>query len=404
MISVEQALENVKAGLSPIGCETITIDQALGRVLGKDVASRVTQPPKNVSSMDGYAVRAEDVAVVPVTLTRIGESQAGSGFDGAVASGQTVRTFTGAPIPDGADTMVIQEVTEVDGDQILVKETAPLGDFIRPKGLDFNNGDVLLKQGQVLSARDIGLLAAMNVPWISVRRRPRVAIIATGDEVVMPGDPLGPDQILSSNTLALAGYIRALGGDPVNLGIARDTVDSLREVLNAAKGVDLIMTIGGASVGDYDLVQQVMGEEGLKLDFYKVAMRPGKPMIFGHLNEIPVLGLPGNPVSAGVTCVVFLTKAMELMLGNDADVTANETVLLGKDLPENGQRQDYIRAELSKAEDGAISATPFGFQDSSMMERFAKADCLIVRAPHAAIIKAGERVEIIRLSMGLTRF
>ena len=404
MNSVEQALENVKAGLSPVGCETIAIDQALGRVLGEGVASRVTQPPKDVSSMDGYAVRAEDVATVPVTLTRIGESQAGSGFDGTVASGQTVRTFTGAPIPDGTDTMVIQEVTEVDGDQILIKETAPLGDFVRPKGLDFNNGDVLLKQGQVLSARDIGLLAAMNVPWIQVRRRPRVAIIATGDEVVMPGDPLGPDQILSSNTLALAGYIRALGGDPVNLGIARDTVDSLREILNAAKGADLIMTIGGASVGDYDLVQQVMGEEGLKLDFYKVAMRPGKPMIFGHLNQIPVLGLPGNPVSAGVTCVVFLTKAMELLLGADADTTANETVLLGKDLPENGQRQDYIRAELSKAEDGAISASPFGVQDSSMMERFAKADCLIVRAPYAPAIKAGERVEIIRLSMGLTRF
>jgi molybdopterin molybdotransferase len=404
MISVEQALENARAGFSPIGCETVSIDQALGRVLGENVASRVTQPPKDVSSMDGYAVRAEDVADVPVTLTRIGESQAGDGFDGEVGRGQTVRTFTGAPIPAGTDAIVIQEVTEVDGDQILIKERSDAGRFVRPAGLDFSNGDVLLDEGTVLSARDIGLLGAMNVPWVKVRRRPRVGIIATGDEVVMPGDPLGPDQIVSSNTLALSGYVTALGGEPVNLGIAQDTVDSLREILAATKGMDLIMTIGGASVGDYDLVQQVMGEKGLKLDFYKVAMRPGKPMIFGHLNDTPVLGLPGNPVSAGVTCVVFLILAMDMMLGIDTADEQKETAVLGRDLGENDQRQDYLRAELTRTEDGALSALPFEVQDSSMMERFAKADCLVIRPPHAEPVKAGERVEIIRLSMGRIGF
>ncbi len=404
MISVEQALENTRAGFAPIGCETISIDQALGRVLVENVASRVTQPPKDVSSMDGYAVRAEDVANVPVTLTRIGESQAGDGFDGEVGSGQTVRTFTGAPIPAGADAIVIQEVTDVDGDQILIKESSSAGRFVRPAGLDFSYGDVLINEGIVLSARDIGLLAAMNVPWVKVRRRPRVGVIATGDEVVMPGDPLGPDQIVSSNTLALSGYITALGGEPVNLGIARDTVESLREMLAATKGMDLIITIGGASVGDYDLVQQVMGEKGLKLDFYKVAMRPGKPMIFGHLGGIPVLGLPGNPVSAGVTCVVFLTVAMDIMLGVGGGGGQKETAVLGRDLGENDQRQDYLRAELSRTEDGALSALPFEVQDSSMMARFARADCLVVRPPHAVPVKAGERVEIIRLSMGRVGF
>jgi len=400
MISVEQALQTIRAGFSPIGCETVSLDQALGRTLGENVASRVTQPPKDVSAMDGYAVRAEDVVNVPVTLTRVGESQAGDGFIGEVCPGQTVRTFTGAPIPAGADTIVIQEVTDVDGDQILIKESSAPGRFVRMAGLDFTEGDVLLHDGKVLSARDIGLLAAMNIPWVKVRRRPRVGIIATGDEVVMPGEPLGPDQILSSNSLALSGYITAMGGQPVTLGIARDTVESLREVLSAAKGLDLIMTIGGASVGDYDLVQQVMGEKGLKLDFYKVAMRPGKPLIFGHLEGIPVLGLPGNPVSAGVTCMLFLSVAMDRMLGTGDHDRQSETVVLGCDLKENDQRQDYLRAELSPSEDGVLTARPFDLQDSSMMKRFTQADCLVIRPPHAPPAKAGDRVEIIRFSIG----
>ncbi len=404
MISVEQARDNIRAGVALVSCETISIDQALGRVLGENVRSRLTQPPKDVSSMDGYAVRATDVSNTPVTLTLVGESQAGCGFDGEVQAGQTVRIFTGAPVPAGADAIVIQEVTDVNGDHVSIKEPSAAGKYIRTQGLDFKTGDVLLSEGTVLSARGIGLLAAMNVPWVKVRRRPRVGIIATGDEIVMPGDPLGPDQIISSNSLSVSGYVSALGGEPVLLGIAGDTVQSLREILTATHGMDLIITIGGASVGDYDLVQKVMGEKGLKLDFYRIAMRPGKPLIFGHLDEIPVLGLPGNPVSAGATCAIFLTLVMDIMLGINAEDDAPETAILACALEKNDKRQDYLRAELHKAEDGELTVTPFGPQDSSMMELFARADCLVVRPPHALPAKAGERVEIMRLSVGRIRF
>jgi len=404
MLSVDEAFEKVLSGFTQIGCESVALSDGLGRVLAEDVTARLTQPPKDVSAMDGYAVRGSDVLDVPVTLTRIGESQAGSGFDGTVSAGETVRIFTGAPLPAGADTIIIQEVTEADGDQVVIKETAPTGDFVRPAGLDFRAGEVLLTAGKVLSARDIGLCAAMNVPWLTVRRKPRVAILATGDEVVMPGDPLGPDQIVSSNSLALAAYVDVMGGVPVNLGIARDTMDSLRETLAGAKGADLLVTIGGASVGDYDLVQKVMGEEGLDLNFYKVAMRPGKPLIFGRLGDIPVLGLPGNPVSVGVTSALFLQAAMDVMLGIERSAGALETAKLGRDLPKNGPRQDYMRARLVTGDDGELTALPFDGQDSSMMARFAEADCLVIRAPHADPAARGERVGILRMHGGRSGF
>jgi len=404
MLSVDEAFEKVLSGFAPIGCESVALSDGLGRVLAEDVTARLTQPPKDVSAMDGYAVRGSDVVDVPVTLAQIGESQAGCGFDGTVSAGETVRIFTGAPLPAGADTIIIQEVTEADGDQVLIKETAPTGDFVRPAGLDFRTGEVLLTTGKVLSARDIGLCAAMNVPWLTVRRKPRVAILATGDEVVMPGDPLGPDQIVSSNSLALAAYVDVMGGLPVNLGIVRDTMDSLRETLAGAKGADLLVTIGGASVGDYDLVQKVMGEEGLDLNFYKVAMRPGKPLIFGHLGDIPILGLPGNPVSVGVTSALFLQAAMDVMLGIERAAGTLETAKLGRDLPKNGPRQDYMRARLVTGDDGELTALPFDGQDSSMMARFAEADCLVIRTPHAEPATQGERVEILRMHGGRSGF
>jgi len=404
MLSVDEAFEKVLSGFAPIGCESVALSDGLGRVLAEDVTARLTQPPTDVSAMDGYAVRGADVTEVPVTLTRVGESQAGCGFEGTVSAGETVRIFTGAPLPEGANTIVIQEVTEADGDQVLIKESAPFGDFVRPAGLDFRAGEVLLKAGKVLSARDIGLCASMNVPWLTVRRKPRVAILATGDEVVMPGDPMGPDQIISSNSLALAAYVDVMGGLPVNLGIARDTMESLRETLAGAKGADLLVTIGGASVGEYDLVQKVMGEEGLELNFYKVAMRPGKPLIFGHLGDIPVLGLPGNPVSVGVTSALFLQATMDVMLGIERIGRALETARLGRDLPKNGPRQDYMRAQLITGEDGELTALPFDGQDSSMMARFAKADCLVIRAPHAEPASVGQRVEILRMRGGRAGF
>ncbi len=404
MLSVAEALARVTGGFELIASEHISLSEALGRVLAEDVAARLTQPPMAVSSMDGYAVRTADLHIVPKTLTQIGKSQAGGGFEGTVGVDECTRIFTGAPVPDGADAVVIQEETDVDGMQVSIKESVNTGAYIRPAGLDFQTGDVLLQAGKVLTARDVGLAASMNVPWLRVRRRPRVAFIATGDEIVMPGDPMGADQIISSNSLALGAFVRVLGGTPVNLGIAQDTEASLRKALAGAKGADVLVTIGGASVGDYDLVRRVLGAEGLDLNFYKVAMRPGKPLIFGTWDEIPLLGLPGNPVSAGVTSAIFLRAAMEVMLGTGDGALRTETVRLGRDLPQNGIRQDFMRATLRHDADGQLCATPFERQDSAMMARFAAADCMVIRAPEAPAAKAGDLVLITRLDAGISGF
>jgi len=403
MISVAEALKIITEGFAPLAGEQVGLGDCLGRVLAEDVVARVSQPPRAVSAMDGYAVRAQDVAAAPVRLRQIGESQAGKGFDGRIGKGETARIFTGAPLPEDADSIVIQEDTEVDNKSILIKEVVAAGNFVREAGLDFLLGQVLLKAGRRVTARDIGLAAAANRPWLLVRQRPRIAVIATGDELAMPGDPVGPDQIISSNSLAMAAYVRVLGGESMILSLARDTEGSLREVLAAAHGANAIVTIGGASVGDYDLVRQVLDSDGLELLIYKVAMRPGKPIIFGKLGGVPVLGLPGNPVSAGVTSIIFLKPAMERMLGIERDVQIPETALLGCDIDKNGKRQDYLRASLSFDSAGALTATPFDRQDSSMMVRFADADCLIVRPPDVPAVKAGARVEIFRLDVGSQR-
>jgi len=405
VISVAEALAHVTSSVGPLAAEQVALPDALGRVLAEDVASRLTQPPVDVSAMDGYAVRAADVTSQPVTLKVIGESAAGGAFDGTLGAGQAARIFTGAIVPDGADAIVIQENTDAEGGEVIVKEGVAPGTHVRTAGLDFRVGQVLLTTGKMLSARDVGLAAAMNVPWLKVRRQPRIAILATGDEVVMPGEPLGRTQIISSNSVALGAYVRALGGVPTSLGIARDNEESLHTMLTGVAGADMLVTIGGASVGDHDLVRKVLGAEGLKLTFYKVAMRPGKPLIFGRLGDVPVLGVPGNPVSAGVSTVIFLGPAMEVMLGlrnsgEDASGPA-PTALLGRNLEANDRRQDYLRASLGRDAEGCFVATPFEQQDSSMMTLFAAADCLIVRPPHAPPAKAGERIEIVPLANGL---
>jgi len=404
LLSVAEALTRVTGGFSLISSEQVALGGGLGRVLAEDVAARLTQPPSAVSAMDGYAVRAADVGSVPVTLKQIGVSQAGQGFAGAVGPGECARIFTGAPLPDGADAIVIQEDTTAVNEQITVMESAQSGADVRPAGLDFSVGDILLKTGAVLSARDLGLAAAMNVPWLRVRRRPRVAIVATGDEVMMPGDPIGADQIVSSNSIALAAIVRVFGGEPLGLGIARDTDASLRQVLSGAKGADVLVTIGGASVGDYDLVQKVMAEDGLDLNFYKVAMRPGKPLIFGRWKDIPVLGLPGNPVSAGVTSAIFLRAAINVMLGIGDGGLGTEKARLGCDVKANGMRQEFMRATLDTDSDGNLVTTPFDRQDSAMMASFASADCLVIRPVDAPSAQAGDIVEIVRFDKGLSRF
>ena len=401
MIPVSEAVAKVVAGVRLLPAEQVALPDALGRVLAEDVASRVTHPPVAVSSMDGYAVRAADVAEPGTTLTRVGESAAGGGFEGTVEAGQCVRIFTGAPLPSGADAVEMQENTSVDGDAVTFEKAVPEGRFVRPAGLDFEEGKVLLEAGRLLTARDLGLMAGMDIPWVRVRRRPRVAVLANGNELVMPGDPRTPSQILSSNSVAVAAYVRALGGEAVDLGIASDDEDAIRAALDGAKGADLLITIGGASVGDYDFIRKVLGDEGMDLEFHRIAMRPGKPFIFGRLGDVPVMGLPGNPVSAGATSVVLLRPAMRAMLGLWDGPEALETVLVGRDLPENDQRQDYLRATLSVDPDGHAVATPFEKQDSAMMAKFAAADCLVVRPPHAPAAAKGERVQILRLRDGM---
>jgi molybdopterin molybdotransferase len=404
MLSVKDALSKVKDGVQEVSSEQVALPDALGRVLAYDVSSRLTYPPVAISAMDGYAVKASDLINFPVTLRKIGEAAAGASFQGVISPGETVRIFTGAPLPAGADTIIIQEIVSVEENNITFKEGAPKGTFVRSAGLDFLKGDVLLEKGQILTARDLGLAAAMNVPWLDVRRLPRIAYTATGDEIVMPGDPLGSDQIISSNSIALGGYIKTLGGVPINLGIARDNEESLRNVFDGALGVDMLVTLGGASVGDYDLVQKVLNSKGMDLSFYRVAMRPGKPLIFGHLGEIPVLGLPGNPVSAGVTSVIFLKAAMSVMLGLDDKSSVTSTALLGCKLEANDFRQDYLRSSLTTNAKGNLVATPFERQDSSMMELFAKADCLVVRSPEAIAASEGDTVEIILLGSNKSLF
>ena len=400
LMLVAEALARITGALAPVPSETVSVAEADGRVLAQDVAARLTQPPAAVSAMDGYAVKAADVASVPAELRQIGEVPAGQAFEGAVGAGECVRIFTGAPVPAGADTIVIQEDVDADGSIIVVREGAPKGHYIRPAGLDFREGEVLLHAGQRLGAREVGLAAAMNVPWLDVRRRPRVALLATGDEIVRPGDPIGPNQIVSSNAVALAALVRALGAVPIDLGIALDTRESLQSMAVGARGTDLLITMGGASVGDHDLVQSVLGEKGLEIDFWRIAMRPGKPLMFGKIGATPMLGLPGNPVSSLVCGLIFVVPALRRLLGMKEASAERETVRLGCEVAANDRRQDYLRAKLARDGAGHLTATPFEKQDSSMLRLLADSQCLVVRPPHAEAAKAGDSVEIIRLDVG----
>jgi molybdopterin molybdotransferase len=400
MLSVEEARKRITEAAKPLAAEQVALLDAFGRVLAEDLVARRTQPPTAVSAMDGYAVRAADVATVPVDLKVIGSAPAGSAHDGALGPGEAVRIFTGAPVPTGADAIVIQEDTEVAGDIVTVKESSPLGHYVRPAGLDFREGDTLLTEGRALTARDIGLAAAMNRPWLMVRRRPRVAILATGDEVVMPGDPVGPNQIVSSNGLALAASVRVFGGEPILLGIAPDDRDALARMAAGAAGADMLLTTGGASVGDHDLVQSVLGEGGLEVDFWRIAMRPGKPLMFGRMGGALMIGLPGNPVSTLVCALLFVKPAIDTMLGLAQNAQRPPTARLAAPLPENDTRQDYLRATAETDPHGALIVRAFQKQDSSMMAPLAHADCLIVRPPHAPAAAEGDPVEVVMIPQG----
>jgi len=405
MISVAEAVTRIAAAFSPLPAETVPLAAAYGRVLAADVVARITQPPFAVSAMDGYAARAADVTDAPTTLRQIGSVPAGARFEGAVGPGETVRIFTGAPVPGGADTIVIQENVATDGNAITVHAGAPVGRYIRPAGLDFRAGEVGVPAGRRLDARAIGLAAAMNQPWLTVRRKPRIALLATGDEIVMPGEPLGANQIVSSNTHALRAVVEGCGGEAIDLGIARDDEESLVRLAAGARGADLLITTGGASVGEHDLIRDALKDEGLALDFWKIAMRPGKPLMFGSVGGTRLLGLPGNPVSSLVCALIFLRPAMARMLGTDEGAhPLVQQASLGADVRENDEREDYLRATLTRDESGALIATPFPKQDSSMLSLLVKAQCLVVRPPHAPAALQGTAVEIIPLEGGASAF
>ena len=401
MISVEEALSRLLAPLERLPLEQVSIVDSIGRVLAEDLAARRTQPPFAVSAMDGYAVRAEDLAAVPVELRIVAEVPAGAGFGGHVGPREAARIFTGAPMPAGTDTIVIQEDTEREGDRVRVLEGAARGRYVRREGLDFGEGDVLLRAGRRLTARDIGLAAAMNRPWLFVHRQARVGILSTGDEIVMPGDPIGPHQIVSSNSLALAAFVTACGGIPVSVGNAPDDPAALRQVAAATRGVDLLVTTGGASVGEHDLVRDVLGADGLELDFWQIAMRPGKPLMVGRYRGTPMVGLPGNPVSTLVCALLFLRPALDRLSGAASAEEAAPTARLGTALPKNDRRQDYLRSKLARAADGTLEAFPFEVQDSSMMRLLSEADCLVVRPPQAPAIAAGATVPIVSFPGGV---
>ena len=381
MIPVSEALRRILDALPPVPAETVSLPEAWNRVLAAPVAARLTQPPADVSAMDGYAVRAAE-AVEGASLAVTGAAPAGHPFAGTVGPGEAVRIFTGGFVPEGADGILLQEDATAEGARVTVRETVRPGRWIRRRGLDFAVGEELLSPGRQLTARDIGLAAAANHAWLTVHRRPRIGILATGDEIALPGDPLPPGGIVSSNAHALAALVRGAGGDPVILPIVADDSTAIAMAARAAEGCDLLATTGGASVGEHDLVQSALGPQGFALDFWRIAMRPGKPLIWGHLRGVPLLGLPGNPVSALVCGVLFLRPAIARLAG----------------LPENDRREDYLRASLEATGADLPVATPFAAQDSSMLKTLARADALVLRAPHAPALTAGETVEIIDLA------
>lgn len=397
MLSVEQARGQILAALAPLGVETVGLEAALGRVLAEDLKARVTQPPSDLSAMDGYAVRAADTGKVLVALTVIGEAPAGGAYGGTVGPGQAVRIFTGGPVPAGADAVVIQEDTDRAGDQVTVKQSPKPRENVRDAGLDFRTNAVVLAKGRKLAARDISLAAAANRPWLQVGRRPRIAILATGDELVNPGDPIGPNQIVSSNGVGLSAFVRAHGGEPVNLGIAPDDAEALKVMAQGAAGADMLVTIGGASVGDHDLIQKVLGEVGLKVEFWKIAMKPGKPLMFGQFNGTPMLGLPGNPVSALVCALLYLGPAITKLQGGGETAPRQIRARLGAAVGPNNFREDYLRATLSVNAEGETVATAFPVQDSSMLGLLSRADGLIRRPPDAPAATAGDWVPVIPL-------
>ena len=398
LMKVEDALTLLMEGVGETQTEHVSLREALGRVLSSDLMASRNQPPFDASAMDGYAVKADNIRDLPTKLQIVGEVPAGQSFSDRLGNWEAVRIFTGAPVPEGADAILIQEHTERDGAFVTALEPVAKGRFIRPAGLDFKQGDVLLRKGQILDPGHIALAASMNHAAIPVYRRPRVALLSTGDELVLPGDVPAADQIISSNNFGVAGLAEQAGAEVLDLGIARDDADEIAATIAKAQAaeVDILVTSGGVSVGDHDLAREVLTAAGMSLDFWRIAMRPGKPLMAGQLGNSRVLGLPGNPVSAMICSILFLQPLIRKMLGQSAPLPS-EPARLGAALGANDERQSYLRGTLGVDEHGRLIATPFSGQDSAMLAGFARANCLIIHPPHCPEQVAGDPCQIIRL-------
>jgi molybdopterin molybdotransferase len=400
LMPVAEALQRVLADASALPAEDVPLNAALRRVLTHDLTARRTQPPDAVSAMDGYAVRSTDVAQAPVALKLIGEVAAGHPFDSEVKAGQVARIFTGGVMPAGSDTVVFQELTIREGDTVTFQKPTAQGRNVRAQGIDFAQGQILLAKGRRLTGRDLMLAAAMNYPAVSVHRRPKVAVLGTGDELVAPGTTPATGEIVYSNGFALIAMAESEGAEVNDLGIAKDRIEDIAAAVRRARswGADVLVTSGGASVGEHDLVQRALRAEGLDLSFWRVALRPGRPMMHGRLGGMQVLGVPGNPVSSYVCAFLFLVPLLRRLSGRGDAEPASEPARLGCDLPENDERADYLRATLTPSPDGLV-ATPLPAQDSSLMAPLAKADCLLIREPHAPAAAAGSRCVILKLGL-----